>query len=192
MCLQAHLQATPVPCSQCRHRHAALLPPAAALAGIDTSFTWRPVTVRACLLQAARPPHTVSQGPALQGSFLQRVLDDLTQALARNERLLVVAASTFIMSTSHTALRPVMPLFVKVCPIQGLGKNSQFWNYERRLCGLAAAVCFVQASDVWTQPGILRVSTLLAVVSSRLMSNCQTQRSVCRASGWAQQPWGPR
>ena len=55
--------------------------------------------------------------PVWQGSFLQRLLDDLAQALARNERLLVVAASTFIMSTSHTALRPVMPLFVKAGPI---------------------------------------------------------------------------
>ena len=49
-------------------------------------------------------------------SFFQRLVDDLSQTLARNERLLVVAASTFIMSTSHTALRPVMPLFVKARP----------------------------------------------------------------------------
>ena len=34
--------------------------------------------------------------------------------LMDNERLLVVAASTMIMSLSHTALRPVLPVFAKV------------------------------------------------------------------------------
>lgn len=34
--------------------------------------------------------------------------------LAENEKLLVVAASTCIMSLSHTALRPVLPVFAKV------------------------------------------------------------------------------
>lgn len=34
--------------------------------------------------------------------------------LGENERLLVVAASTMIMSLSHTALRPVLPTFAKV------------------------------------------------------------------------------
>lgn len=34
--------------------------------------------------------------------------------LVENERLLVVAASTMIMSLSHTALRPVLPVFAKV------------------------------------------------------------------------------
>lgn len=33
--------------------------------------------------------------------------------LAENERLLVVAASTMIMSLSHTALRPVLPVYAK-------------------------------------------------------------------------------
>ena len=36
--------------------------------------------------------------------------------LLDNERLLVVAASTMIMSLSHTALRPVLPVFAKVSP----------------------------------------------------------------------------
>ena len=31
-----------------------------------------------------------------------------------NERLLIVAASSCIMSVSHTALRPVLPVFAKV------------------------------------------------------------------------------
>ena len=34
--------------------------------------------------------------------------------VVENERLLVVAASTMIMSLSHTALRPVLPVFAKV------------------------------------------------------------------------------
>ena len=38
------------------------------------------------------------------------------QFLLDNERLLVVAASTMIMSLSHTALRPVLPVFAKVSP----------------------------------------------------------------------------
>ncbi len=33
--------------------------------------------------------------------------------LKENEYLLVVAASTMIMSLSHTALRPVLPVFAK-------------------------------------------------------------------------------
>jgi hypothetical protein len=36
--------------------------------------------------------------------------------LLENERLLVVAASTMIMSLSHTALRPVLPVFAKASP----------------------------------------------------------------------------
>lgn len=38
----------------------------------------------------------------------------LGRVLVENERLLVVAASTMIMSLSHTALRPVLPVFAKV------------------------------------------------------------------------------
>lgn len=114
------LDVTPVAGCQCSHRHAALLPPPAALAGLDT-FGYRPVTVCVTLrwlLHKLRQMHRKTDDGCTvqQTSFLQRLLDDLAQALARNERLLVVAASTFIMSTSHTALRPVMPLFVKAGP----------------------------------------------------------------------------
>ncbi len=38
----------------------------------------------------------------------------IAQFLLENEKLLVVAASTMIMSISHTALRPVLPVFAKV------------------------------------------------------------------------------
>ncbi len=37
-----------------------------------------------------------------------------------NERLLIVAASSCIMSVSHTALRPVLPVFAKVCCLHWL------------------------------------------------------------------------
>ena len=40
----------------------------------------------------------------------------VAQFLVENERLLVVAASTMIMSISHTALRPVLPVFAKASP----------------------------------------------------------------------------
>ena len=42
----------------------------------------------------------------------------LVRFLAANERLLVVAASTMIMSLSHTALRPVLPVFAKAGALQ--------------------------------------------------------------------------
>lgn len=47
----------------------------------------------------------------LQTARVQQAWD----LLASNERLLIVAASTFLCSLSHTALRPVLPVFAKVC-----------------------------------------------------------------------------
>ena len=52
----------------------------------------------------------VVHGQAGGSNIALRVL----KFLAENERLLVVAASTCIMSLSHTALRPVLPVFAKV------------------------------------------------------------------------------
>eukprot|EP00884_Botryococcus_braunii_P001802 jgi/Botrbrau1/11622/Bobra.0209s0013.1 len=46
-------------------------------------------------------------------SNLREKFARLLQFLAANERLFVVGASTMIMSLSHTALRPVLPLFAK-------------------------------------------------------------------------------
>ena len=43
-----------------------------------------------------------------------RALVQVARYLKENEYLLVVAASTMIMSLSHTALRPVLPVFAKV------------------------------------------------------------------------------
>ncbi len=45
--------------------------------------------------------------------MVQDALGRLASWLTANERLLVVAASTCIMSISHTALRPVLPVFAK-------------------------------------------------------------------------------
>lgn len=50
---------------------------------------------------------------AVQNGLAQLVVR-VAKFLAENERLLVVAASTMIMSLSHTALRPVLPTFAKV------------------------------------------------------------------------------
>ena len=56
----------------------------------------------------------------LESEFYDIVLSEyyfrlqVAQFLVENERLLVVAASTMIMSISHTALRPVLPVFAKV------------------------------------------------------------------------------
>jgi hypothetical protein len=52
----------------------------------------------------------------LSQSQLGQLLIRIAKFLAENERLLVVAASTMIMSLSHTALRPVLPVFAKVSP----------------------------------------------------------------------------
>lgn len=50
--------------------------------------------------------------------------------LAENERLLVVAASTVIMSLSHTALRPVLPVFAKVVPLAGCSLRDCYMSGE--------------------------------------------------------------
>ncbi len=44
----------------------------------------------------------------------QLALSKLRAVITANERLLVVAASTLIMSISHTSLRPVLPMYAKV------------------------------------------------------------------------------
>ncbi len=45
-----------------------------------------------------------------------RAVVRVARYLKENEYLLVVAASTMIMSLSHTALRPVLPVFAKARP----------------------------------------------------------------------------
>ncbi|KAK9810950.1 hypothetical protein WJX73_000538 [Symbiochloris irregularis] len=48
-----------------------------------------------------------------QVSLIDHVIAQVQIFLAEHERVLVVAASTLIMSLSHTALRPVLPVFAK-------------------------------------------------------------------------------
>lgn len=43
----------------------------------------------------------------------------LQRAVRANEKLLIVASSSCIMSVSHTALRPVLPVFAKVSHFGG-------------------------------------------------------------------------
>lgn len=52
------------------------------------------------------------------GGAARRAAVKLQRRLRDNERLVVVAVSSMLMSVSHTALRPVLPLFAKVlvCP----------------------------------------------------------------------------
>jgi hypothetical protein len=47
------------------------------------------------------------------GGAARRAAVKLQRLLRDNERLLVVAVSSMLMSASHTALRPVLPLFAK-------------------------------------------------------------------------------
>lgn len=48
------------------------------------------------------------------GGAVRRGAVRLRRKLRDNERLLIVAGSSLLMSASHTALRPVLPLFAKV------------------------------------------------------------------------------
>ena len=48
---------------------------------------------------------------------LRRGVVRLQRAGRANEKLLIVAASSCIMSISHTALRPVLPVFAQVRPL---------------------------------------------------------------------------
>lgn len=64
------------------------------------------------------------------GGAARRAAVKLQRRLRDNERLLVVAVSSMLMSASHTALRPVLPLFAKV---------GQHAYSALRRCWLAAA-----------------------------------------------------
>lgn len=48
------------------------------------------------------------------GRAIRRGTVQLRRKLRDNERLLIVAGSSLLMSVSHTALRPVLPFFAKV------------------------------------------------------------------------------
>lgn len=63
-------------------------------------------------LNAMSLPHSNPSCMHAQGG-VSDMAGQLVRFLVANERLLVVAASTMIMSLSHTALRPVLPVFAK-------------------------------------------------------------------------------
>ncbi len=60
--------------------------------------------------------------------------------LGENERLLVVAASTMIMSLSHTALRPVLPTFAKVGAQIPVSACATPHTHSQRSCCVEAAL----------------------------------------------------
>ena len=56
---------------------------------------------------------------------MRRGVVRLQRAVRANEKLLIVAASSCIMSISHTALRPVLPVFAKVRNIHLLWASDE-------------------------------------------------------------------
>jgi len=73
---------------------------------------WQPFN-RKCPAEAIQGRYGLEHGAGNVQNGLSRLVLRVGKFLAENERLLVVAASTMIMSLSHTALRPVLPVYAK-------------------------------------------------------------------------------
>jgi len=73
----------------------------------------RPSALPLCCLQGVC---TYKQAARWLQDTVGRAVVRVARYLKENEYLLVVAASTMIMSLSHTALRPVLPVFAKARP----------------------------------------------------------------------------
>ena len=71
-----------------------------------------PARLAKCLNMADHGPRFRSRHEPSKATVWDML--QIARFLVDNERLFVVAASTMIMSTSHTALRPVLPVFAKV------------------------------------------------------------------------------
>lgn len=132
-----------------------------------------------------------------------RAVVRVARYLKENEYLLVVAASTMIMSLSHTALRPVLPVFAKVrslgaccAPPQGAWSCAQPLT---RLSGLARCTSYATASclAVCSAPCVL-----LALVCANpdhydaskphaylMLWQCLTNRRMGRDLGWERRRW---
>ena len=86
----------------------------------------------------------------LQGGVAD-VAGQLVRFLVANERLLVVAASTMIMSLSHTALRPVLPVFAKAgalgFPASSADNSSFQYHSSMGLSHLSAYPSYLQLSQ---------------------------------------------
>ncbi|BDA45298.1 probable quinolone resistance protein NorA at N-terminal half [Coccomyxa sp. Obi] len=73
---------------------------------------------------------------------LAKLVVRVLKFLAENERLLVVAASTMIMSLSHTALRPVLPTFAKSFGVgaAAVGSTISVYAIARLMMNLPAGM----------------------------------------------------
>ncbi len=67
---------------------------------------------------------------------VKRGIVKLQRWVRANERLLIVAASSCIMSVSHTALRPVLPVFAKVWLL-----TATPYRMPRPLCTWSSDCC---------------------------------------------------
>ena len=94
------------------------------------------------------------------GGAARRAAVKLQRRLRDNERLLVVAVSSMLMSASHTALRPVLPLFAKVGP--HACSVLRRWLAHSCMCGCATPACMQAACK----------SYLLLPVMLRLNNRC--------------------
>ena len=112
-------------------------------------------------------------GPLKLAGTVRRGVVGLQRAVRANEKLLIVAASSCIMSISHTALRPVLPVFAKVrrCLQQPLPRTECAIRYPEHFG--VENVYFLSESP--------RRRCLMSMVAS-----------ACRASVLAQQLWAPR
>ncbi|KAK9866844.1 hypothetical protein WJX84_004388 [Apatococcus fuscideae] len=77
-----------------------------------------------------------------EGWTIQAAIARLREVVAANERLLVVAASTLIMSISHTSLRPVMPMYAKSFGVgaAAVGMTVSVYAMGRLLMNLPAGM----------------------------------------------------
>ena len=83
------------------------------------------------------------------GGAARRAAVKLQRRLRDNERLLVVAVSSMLMSASHTALRPVLPLFAKVRERHAHAATMRVARMQLHagLSGSAIPVCMRHASQ---------------------------------------------
>ena len=123
--------------------------------------------------------------------------------LVENERLLVVAASTMIMSLSHTALRPVLPVFAKVshstctiysrtsCMVREYGQQGQVASCISGLSLMAILACHglkhpaVQCTfDQWPGRGLMCTGAQML-----RFHEWSSSAAPCRDLEWARQQW---
>ncbi|CAK0782313.1 hypothetical protein CVIRNUC_005628 [Coccomyxa viridis] len=99
--------------------------------------------------------------------------------LAENERLLVVAASTMIMSLSHTALRPVLPVFAKGFGVgaAAVGTTISVYAVARLMMNLPAGIL----ADRYGRKPLLVWGPLITALG---MVGCGASRSFAQLLAW--------